>query len=204
MKYLTEKQKKILSFIEIRLEQNYSPSQREIADHFNLAQNAVYQHIRYLKEKGYMDKTSVHRGLRLSDEYLAQKEKQKGLPLVGRVAAGEPILAEQNIEDYITVPEIIAKSGKNAFLLKVRGDSMVDDGILNNDIVVVDPDSRVENGQIGVVLLDDEATVKRVLFQKKRIALKPANQKYQTRYITETDKQLRIVGKVVGCFRAIR
>src|SRR3989339_865919 len=100
-----------------------------------------------------MEKTSAHRGLRLSDEYLAQKEKQKGLPLVGRVAAGEPILAEQNIEDYITVPEIIAKSGKNAFLLKVRGDSMVDDGILNNDLVVVEPDSRVENGQVGVVLL---------------------------------------------------
>ncbi|OHB63795.1 MAG: repressor LexA [Planctomycetes bacterium RBG_13_60_9] len=202
MEPLTSRQQEILEFIVSRLEGDNPPSQREIAQHFGLAQNAAYQLVRYLRRKGYLVDLEGHRSLRLSPEYLRQRESTQGMPLVGRVAAGEPILAEQNIEGYMDVPEMFGRS-KGMFLLKVAGDSMVDEGILDGDYVVVRPRATVEDGQIGVVLLDDEATVKRVFVQKDRIALKPANRKagYKTRYIKQFDKDVRVLGKVVGCIR---
>ncbi len=199
MEPLTEKQRQVLEFITGRLRENQPPSQREIAQHFKLAQNAVYQLVGYLKKKGYLVDTGGHRGLRLSDAY---RDEAAGIPIVGRVAAGEPILAEENIEGYLSVEKLLDRS-KGAFVLKVSGDSMVDEGIMDGDYVVVQLTPRIENGQIGVVLLDDEATVKRVFVQKNRIALKPANRRarYKTRYIKRADKEVRIVGKVVGCVR---
>jgi repressor LexA len=202
MEPLTSRQQEILEFIVSRLEQDSPPSQREIARHFGLAQNAAYQLVRYLRRKGYLVDVVGHRGLRLSAEYLQQIQGTQGMPIVGRVAAGEPILAEQNIEGYMDLPEMFGRS-KGLFLLKVAGDSMVDEGILTGDYVVVRPRATVESGQIGVVLLDDEATVKRVFVQKDRIALKPANSRvgYKTRYIKQFDKDVRVLGKVVGCIR---
>ncbi|MBN1360713.1 MAG: repressor LexA [Sedimentisphaerales bacterium] len=201
MESLTEKQQQVLAFIVGRLRENHPPSQREIAQHFHLAQNAVYQLVGYLKKKGYLVDVGGHRGLRLSEAYLSEVAPQ-GIPIVGRVAAGEPILAEENIEGYLSVEKLLDRS-QGAFVLKVAGDSMVDDGILDGDYVVVQLTSRLENGQIGVVLLGDEATVKRVFVQKDRIALKPANRRarYKTRYLKRSDKDVRIVGKVVGCIR---
>jgi repressor LexA len=101
MKPLTKKQQQILAFIENRLGDNNPPSQREIAEHFGLAQNAVYRIIGYLQKKGYIVNAGGHRGLRLSEPYLEQIQQAEGIPVIGRVAAGEPILAEQNIEGYI-------------------------------------------------------------------------------------------------------
>jgi repressor LexA len=202
MEPLTDKQRKILEFIAARLSQNTPPSQREIARHFSLAQNAVYQLVSYLKKKGYVVDVGGHRGLRLSPAYLNQLRETQGVPIVGRVAAGEPILAEENIEGYMDLEKLFDRS-KGTFLLKVSGDSMADEGIMDGDYVVVKRCSTLENGQIGVVMLDDEATVKRVFIQKRRIALKPANKRarYKTRYIRQFDKDVRIVGKVVGCIR---
>jgi len=204
MEPLTEKQQKILRFIENRLQNNNPPSQREIAQHFGLAQNAVYQLVGYLKKKGYLADSSGHRGLMLSKAYLDQIRRTEGIPVVGRVAAGEPILAEENIEGYVNLKELFSPS-KNAFILKVTGDSMVDEGIMDGDFVVVEPTSAIENGQIGVVLLDDEATVKRIYVQHDRIALKSANRVagYKTRYIKGADKDVRIIGKVTGCFKRL-
>ena len=204
MEPLTEKQQKVLKFIEKRLQDNNPPSQREIAHHFGLAQNAVYQLVSYLKGKGYMVDSGGHRGLRLSQEYLSKKRDIEGIPVVGRVTAGEPILAEENIEGYVDLKELFRPS-ENAFILKVTGDSMVDDGIMDGDSVVVEPASKIENGQIGVVLLDDEATIKRIYIQRDRIALKPANTAggYKTKYIKRGSESVRIIGKVVGCFRTI-
>jgi len=121
---------------------------------------------------------------------------------VGAVAAGEPILAQENIEEYISLPDMFGRSG-DAFLLKVVGDSMVDEGIMDGDLVLVKPNSTIANGQIGVVLLDDEATVKRIYIQRNRIALKSANRAagYKTRYIKRAEKDVRIIGKVIGCLR---
>ncbi|MCE5187202.1 MAG: transcriptional repressor LexA [Planctomycetaceae bacterium] len=204
MELLTEKQQRILEFIELRLAENVPPSQKEIAAHFGLVQNAAFQLIGYLKKKGYLEQqNSFHRGLRLSSEYLAYKEQTRGLPLVGRVAAGEPILAEQNIETYIDIPELVKKQYRDAFLLKVVGDSMIEDGIMDGDYVIVRPQSTVENDQIAVVLLEDEATVKRVFFKSGQVILKPANPKYKSKSFKKGDKSVRIVGKVAGCFRML-
>ncbi len=202
MEPLTEKQRRVLKFIEDRLNEDNPPSQREIARHFGLAQNAVYQLVGYLKRKGYLVDSGGHRGLRLSGEYLDEAGQSDGIPIVGRVAAGEPILAEENIEGYVNIERLFNKS-EGIFLLRVSGDSMVDEGIMDGDYVAVEPASEIESGRLGVVLLDDEATVKRVHIQKNRIALKPANRRagYKTRYIKQFDKDIRIIGKVVGCIR---
>jgi repressor LexA len=204
MEPLTEKQERVLSFIEDRLRCNEPPSQREIAQHFSLAQNAVYQLVSSLKKMGYLIDSGGHRGLRLSEEYLGKVKRVEGIPVVGRVAAGEPILAEENIEGYVNLNEVFGQS-KDVFILKVAGDSMVDGGIMDGDYVVVKSTSTIENGQIGVVLLDDEATVKRVYIQRGRIALKAANQAvgYRTKYIKRGGENARIVGKVIGCLRTV-
>jgi repressor LexA len=204
MEPLTEKQLKVLKFIEKRLKDNRPPSQREVAEHFSLAQNAAYQLINYLKDKGYLVNLGGHRGLRLSKEYIEKKKQTDGIPVVGRVAAGEPILAEENIEGYVDLKELFGRSA-DRFILKVVGDSMVDDGIMDGDYVVVQPRQKIENGQIGVVLVDDEAAVKRIYIRRDRIALEPANKAagYKTKYIKRGQKNVRIIGKVTGCFRML-
>jgi repressor LexA len=217
MEPLTEKQQKVFGFVEKRLQDNRPPSQREMAEHLGLAQNAAYQLINYLKKKGYLVDLGGHRGLRLSKEYLEKKRQTDGIPVVGRVAAGEPILAQENIEGYIDLKDLFGRSNplprlasgdtgaRNRFILKVVGDSMADEGIMDGDYVVIQPRQKIENGQIGVVLLDDEATVKRIHFQRGRVALEPANKAagYKTKYIRRGDKNVRIIGKVTGCFRML-
>ena len=204
MEPLTEKQKKVLEFIVARVQNDAPPSQREIADHFGLTQNAIYQLIGYLKQKGYLVAGPGHRNVRLTDEYGRLLQNAQGLPLLGAVAAGEPILAEENVAEYLDLNELFCKE-QGRFLVKVVGDSMIDEGIMDGDYVVVEPAAPVETGQIAVVLLDDEATVKRVYFQRDRIALKPANRRarYKTRHVKRGDKTVRIMGKVTGCIRKI-
>ena len=204
MEPLTQKQLKVLRFIEKRLKDDKPPSQREVAEHFSLAQNAAYQLINYLKDKGYLVSLGGHRGLRLSKEYLEKKKQTGGIPVVGRVAAGEPILAEENIEGYVDLKELFGRS-MDGFILKVVGDSMVDEGIMDGDYVVVQPRQKIEDGQIGVVLVDDEAAVKRIYIRRDRIALEPANKAagYKTKYIRWGRKNVRIIGKVTGCFRML-
>ena len=211
MDTLTEKQQKVFRYIEGRLEKNDPPSQREIARHFRLAQNAVYQLISYLRKKAYLTDSSGHRALRLSKEYIEKTRQSEGLPVIGTVAAGRPILAEENIEQYLDPGEIFGrkaspgKSEAGSFILKVTGDSMVDVGIMDGDFVVVEPASQIADGRIGVVLLDDEATVKKVYVRRNRMALEPANKAagYKTIYVKNGAGNVRIVGKVTGCFRKL-
>jgi repressor LexA len=202
MEPLTEKQQKVLRYIEGRLQKDSPPSQREIAQHFGLAQNAVYQLVSYLKKKGYLTDLGGHRGLRLSKAYLDRARRIEGIPILGRVAAGEPILAEENIEGYIDPKELFEPADKT-FVLKVIGDSMVDAGIMNGDFVVVRLTTEVGNGQIAVVLLNDEATVKKIYVQRSRIVLEPANKSaaYKTIYVKRDSENVRIIGRVTGCFR---
>ncbi|HPD45632.1 MAG TPA: transcriptional repressor LexA [Anaerohalosphaeraceae bacterium] len=208
MDVLTEKQRQALEYIEWRLRRNDPPSQREIGAHFGMAQNSVYQIVGYLEKKGYVVRGSGHRGIRLSAEYEAAAGREaaasEGVPLVGQVAAGEPILAAENIERYVDIRTLLGLS-EDVFLLRVRGDSMIDDGIMDGDLVAVRPQHDVADGDIAVVLLDDEATVKRVYMRKDRIALKPANRRggYKTRYIKRTEKEIRIIGVVTGCVRSM-
>jgi repressor LexA len=204
MQPLTEKQRKVFEFIERRLLDSDPPTQRQIARHFGIAQNAAYQLVGYLKRKGYLEKTSGHRGLRLSGAYLELKKKTQGLPVVGKVAAGEPILARENVEGYADLGKFF-RASEGCFVLKVAGDSMIDEGIMDGDYVVVEPSPGIENGRIGVVLLDDEATVKRVYVRKDGITLKPANRAagYRTEYVRRGDKNVRIAGRVTGCLRLL-
>lgn len=202
MEKLTEKQQMVLSYIEERLAEQEPPTQREIATYFNMHQNSVYQLIGYLKKKGYLAECSLHRGIRLSDEYYNHLWENQGIPIVGRVAAGQPILAEENLEGRFNVDEVF-DSEDGSFLLRVTGDSMIDEGIMDGDLVLVEPDTRVHDGRIAVVMVDGEATVKRVVKQKRRIALKPANKKagYKPIYISPKQVTARIVGQVVACIR---
>jgi len=204
MELLTEKQQKIFVFIEARLRAGDPPSQREIARHFKLAQNAVYQLVGYLKKKGYLADSGGHRGLRLSKEYLDEKRRTEGIPVVGRVAAGEPILAQENIDEYANLKELLGLP-VDAFLLKVSGESMIDEGIMDGGYVAVRPSKTIENGKIAVVLLDDETTVKRVYIRRDRLALQPANKAagYKTKYVKRGSKRVQIVGRVIGCIRKI-
>jgi repressor LexA len=204
MEPLTEKQQKVLKYIESCLQRSGSPSQREIAEHFGMAQNSVYQLISYLKKKGYITTSPGHRNLGLSKKYLDKIKQSQGIPLVGTVAAGLPILAQENIQEHIDPGEIFGRAD-GMFVLKVSGDSMVDEGIMDGDFVVVRSDSEVTNGRIGVVLINDEATVKRVYIQKNRIALEPANKAagYKTMYIKKGSDNVRIIGPVTGCFRKL-
>jgi len=223
MEELTARQEEVLGCLAERLRCGRPPSEREMAEHFGLSQNAIHQLVGYLIKKGYVVKAGGHRGLRLSGAYEAvlagQGSVGKGaageawrgssvgrrfLPVVGRVAAGEPILAEEHIEEYVDVGEMFG-GGDDSFLVRVVGESMVDEGIMDGDYVVVRPQPTIESGQIGVVLLDDSVTVKRVFIQSRRIALKPANERagYRTKYVRPDDSDVRIIGRVVGCMRRV-
>lgn len=204
MELLTEKQQKVFAFVEARLRAGSPPSQREIGRHFGLVQNAAHQLVGYLKKKGYLSDSGGHRGLRLSKEYLDSRRRAEGIPVVGRVAAGEPILAEENVDEYADLKDLLGLPA-DAFLLKVSGDSMIDEGIMDGDYVAVRPSQTIENGRIAVVLLDDETTVKRVSVQRDRIALQPANKAagYKTKYVKQGSKRVQVVGRVIGCIRKI-
>jgi len=205
MEPLTERQQQLLHFIEGQLRAHHPPTQREMAEHFGLSRNAIRQILAYLVRKGYIDRGGGHRTIRMSQGYEAQKKVGLGIPIVGMVAAGRPILAQEQIEGYVDLGPWLGAS-QEAFVLKVTGDGMVDDGIMDGDYVLVDPGRPLESGQIGVVLLDDEATVKRVFLQRDRIALRPANRAagYQTRYVRRNSPTVRLIGPVTGCIRKVR
>lgn len=206
MEPLTERQQQVLCFIEGQLHvHHHPPTQREMAGHFGLSRMSIRQILYYLVRKGYIDQGGGHRVIRLSQGYETYKKVGRGIPIVGRVAAGQPVLAQEQIEGYLDLGTWL-KASHEAFFLRVTGDSMVDDGIMDGDYVLVDPSQSLENGQIGVVLLDDDATVKRVFLLKDRIALKPANRAagYQTRYVKRDGPTVRFVGPVTGCIRKVR
>jgi repressor LexA len=205
MDNLTAKQRNILEFIASRKRLGHSPSQREMAAHFGLSQNAICQLVRYLRTKGYIDSTAAHRGVKLSANYLKETSSEKGMPVLGRIAAGEPILAQENIEDHLDLNQIVAHKG-GRFFLRVAGESMVDAGIMDGDYVAVSPDAQVKSGDIAAVLLGDEATVKRIYFEKGRVILKAQNRRgtFADRHISKADTQARVIGKVTGCFRDMK
>jgi repressor LexA len=122
-----------------------------------------------------------------------------GVPLVGNVAAGEPILAEENIEDYVQVPSVIGGDDEDDYVLQVRGDSMRDAGILEGDYVVVRPAEEASNGEIVVALIEDEATVKRYFRERNGVRLQAENPSYKP----IRTKEARVLGKVVGVFRKV-
>jgi repressor LexA len=197
---LTKRQKEIFEFIKRQTQRTgYPPTVREIGKAVGLhSSSTVHAHLANLEKVGLLrrDPTKPRAIELLVDK--AKRAVRPGLPLVGQVAAGGPILAEENIEDYLEVPTVIG--GENAdYVLRVRGDSMKDAGILDGDFVVVQEAPDAANGEIVVALIGDEATVKRLYREKDRIRLQPANSEMEPIYASE----VQIQGKVVGVIRKL-
>lgn len=197
---LTKRQNEIFEFINGHLERTgYPPTVREIGKALGLhSPSTVHAHLAKLEKSGVLRRDpSKPRAIEILVDR-AKRVVRPGIPLVGQVAAGAPILAEENIEDMLEVPALIgAESGDYA--LNVRGDSMRDAGILPGDVVIVRPTEQAENGQIVVALLEDEATVKRYFREQDAIRLEPANPDYDAIVTRDAD----IIGRVIGVFRKV-
>ena len=196
---LTERQRQILEFIAEQIAASGGPpSVREIGKRFSFrSTNAVCDHLRALERKGYIKRSRGHRNILLAPHL---REKGKGIPLVGQVAAGTPALAIENIEGYVQLDNVFGTS-EQLFMLKVQGDSMIDAGIHEGDYVVVTSQPDLENGEIGVVVIGEEATVKKVFKERTHIRLQPANARLKPIYIEKNTEDFRIAGKVIGTIR---
>ena len=200
MRSLTERQRQILGFIRDQItEHGFAPTVREIGDRFGLhSTNAVTDHLRALERKGAIERTArAARGIRLPEERAAALR----IPVVGQIAAGTPVLAEENIEDWVALDEGQVPGGR-LFALRVRGDSMVDAHILDGDLVVVRMQEEAERGRIVAALIGEEATLKTYLPQGNSVLLLPANPAYDPLVFDRSNGEgLRILGVAVALVR---
>ena len=204
---LTARQRQILDFIRSEIHRRgFPPSVREIGEAVGLSSSStVHSHLAALEAKGLLRRDpSKPRALEVLDyrdnERGIDYESVQAVPLVGQVAAGAPILAAENIEATLPLP--ISFAGEGTFILRVKGDSMIDAGILDGDFVVVQQQSHATNGDIVVALLDEDATVKRFYREDGRVRLQPENSAMDPIYVGQ-DASLRILGRVVALFRRI-
>ena len=208
---LTKRQQEIWEFlVEYVDAHGYPPTVREIGEHVGLASpSTVHAHLANLERAGLIKRDPTKpRALELTGRESRASRDEGGavhaLPLLGQIAAGGPLLADQNVDAYIQVPEPLSKGGNEEFLLKVRGDSMQDAGILDGDFVVVKRQQDARDGDIVVALAGDdettdEATVKRFFREGERIRLQPENESYEPIYAAHVD----VLGKVIGVFRTL-
>jgi repressor LexA len=199
---LTRRQRQILEYvIEYTRRRGYPPSVRDIGNALHLTSSStVHSHLSALEKKGYLRRDpSKPRAIEVLKEATSLPHKRVvSLPVVGRVTAGAPILAEQNIEDSFTLPEDFVGGGE-CFLLRVRGDSMVGAGIFDGDYLVVRKQSHAQDGDIVVARIGDEATVKRFYREGDRIRLQPENPTMEPIYA----RDVVIEGKAVGLVRRL-
>jgi repressor LexA len=202
MKNLTPRQKQILNFIKKEVQhKNYPPSVREIGIEVGLSSSStVHSHLNTLEKKGYIRRDPTKpRAIEILDPQALQfREDVVRIPVLGQVAAGSPILAEENIEDYFPVPASLVKDDQ-VFMLRIRGDSMEGAGIFHDDYVIVRQQNSAVNNDIVVALLEDEATVKRFLKQKDHVVLQAENELYEPIIA----RNVMVLGKVIGLFREI-
>lgn len=197
---LTSKQAEILKVIKDNIRQKgYPPSVREIGQAVGLSSSStVHGYLRKLEKKGYLRRDPTKpRAIEVLDPE-GERMECVNVPLLGRVAAGLPLLAVENKEDLFPLPAHFTGAGE-FFMLKVQGDSMIEAGILNGDMVVVRQQHDANNGDIVVALLEDEATVKRLFKEKDRARLQPENRAMEPIYT----KELQVLGKVIGLVRKI-
>ena len=201
---LTKRQQEIFEFIrKYSARYGYPPTVRDIGKAVGLASSStVHAHLANLEKIGLLRRDpSKPRAIELLDRAVESVRgivRGEGLPLVGSVAAGQPMLAEENIEDYVSVPEI-AGGGDGEYLLRIRGDSMKDAGILEGDFVVVRSQDTAQDGDVVVALLGEEATVKRFFREADHIRLQPENETLEP----IRSKEVRVLGRVVGLLRGI-
>jgi repressor LexA len=206
---LTGRQQEIWKFLTDYVDEHgYPPTVREIGEAVGLASpSTVHAHLANLERAGLIKRDPTKpRALELRRDPKpepARAEDVHRLPLVGEIAAGGPLLAEENVEDYVTVPEPLARGGEE-FLLRVKGDSMVNAGILEGDLVVVRREQTAQNGDIVVAIAGtdeaaEEATVKRFFQEGRRVRLQPENDALEPIYADH----VQILGKVTGVFRSL-
>jgi repressor LexA len=204
VKELTKRQREIFDFISRYLSRHgYPPTVREIGKAVGLhSSSTVHAHLSKLEDLGVLKRDPTKpRAMEVLVERAKRAVRPTGLPLVGQVAAGEPVLAEENVEEYLQVPDVIGGEAGD-FILRVRGESMQDVGILEGDFVVVRPADDAKNGEIVVALVgeDQEATVKRFFREKGRVRLQPENKTMKPIITTE----VAVCGRVVGVFRSVK
>jgi repressor LexA len=205
---LTKRQQEIFDFIgKYSAKYGYPPTVRDIGKAVGLASSStVHAHLANLEKIGLLRRDpSKPRAIELLDRAVGSAVgsvrsivRSEGLPLVGSVAAGQPVLAEENIEEYISVPEV-AGGGDGEYLLRIRGDSMKNAGIIEGDIVVVRPQETAREGEIVVALLGEEATVKRFFREPDHIRLQPENETMEP----IRSKEVKVLGRVVGLLRSL-
>lgn len=197
---ITEKQKEILEYIkETILKKGYPPAVREICEAVSLkSTSSVHSHLETLEKNGYIrrDPTKPRTIEILDDEFALTRREVVQVPVLGTVAAGVPILAQENIEDYIPIPTEMLPN-KEVFMLKVKGDSMIEAGILNNDKVIVASQPNAANGDKVVALVGDSATVKTFYKENGHYRLQPENSSMEPIIVDD----VQILGKVIGLFR---
>ena len=200
---ITAKQEEILEYIkETILKKGYPPAVREICEAVHLKSTcSVHSHLSTLEEKGFIrrDPTKPRTIEILDDTFNFNRREMANVPVVGAVAAGQPLLAEQNIEDYFPIPVELLPNA-DTFMLRVKGDSMVNAGILDGDQIIVEQTPSAQNGDIVVALLDDSATVKRFYREDGHYRLQPENDYMDPIIVDHVDIQ----GKVIGLFRRMK
>ena len=214
MQGLTKRQSQTLEFIRHQIEERgYPPTLREIGEFMGIrSTNGVNDHLRALERKGYLRREDMKsRALKLVEESLPAPGKRPrdeedlvDIQVLGRVAAGLPLLADENVVDTVRIDRMLVRGGREVFGLRVTGDSMVDAGIFGGDYIFVKRQSAAERGEIVVALIGDEATVKYYYPEKDYVRFQPANSQMAPILVRATDfKPTMLLGKVVGVFRRL-
>jgi repressor LexA len=193
MKALTNRQSEVLEFIkDYKSKNSYLPTMREIADYFKISVKAAYDHIKALEKKEVI-KCNLRRSRSIEIIKAVEVDELVNVPILGNVAAGRPLFAEENLDGYISVPLRLLKKGEH-FALRVKGDSMKDAGILEGDIAFFVMQSNADNGNIVIALLNDEAiTLKKFYKETNRVKLKAENPVYPPIYT----QNVKVLGKLV-------
>lgn len=209
MRDLTPRQREILNFVTKSIRQHgYPPTLREIGAAFGIrSPNGVNDHLKALQRKGYLEREDLKsRALRPKTyaDPVTLTGRMVEVPLVGRVAAGSPILAVENIEDRVVIDRFFVGAAGEVFALRVRGDSMIDDGIHDGDFIFVRKQARADRGEIVVALIEGEATVKRYFPEGDVIRFQPANAAMKPIYVNRAEfRETQILGVVVGIYRKL-
>ena len=198
-----DNQQRILDYIKTEIQnKGYPPSVREIANAVGLkSTSTVHGHLRRLEKKGLLHRDAMKpRAMEITGDPNFERGASTAVPLVGNITAGQPILAEENLEEYVPLPELMLGDGEH-FILKVHGDSMIDAGILDGDYIVVRSQPEAHNGEIVAAMVDgDSATVKRFYKENGHFRLQPENPTMEPIYADE----VQILGKVVSLYRRVQ
>ena len=200
MKELTERQKEILSFIaEYIKNRSFPPTIREVAEYFSISVKGAHDHVTALRKKGQLKQEEKRpRTLELTHLFQDDDSELIEIPLLGTVAAGMPILAEENYDGTIKIPRLMVKNNKEYFALQVRGDSMINAGILDGDTAIIMKQNTVRSGEIVVAVVDEAATLKRFFRESTRVRLQSENPAWKPIY----SRDVKILGRLVNIIRS--